>query len=223
MNTYNMQIAHRNTDRNTEHIANLHGYTPITADSIKRVPCTQISQDPALNNLIRRIHQDILEKAMLRSDGQRYDEVGYLLELIPPYRNTDAIYGAYDSDMGTSRINPNTNKGYEQFILTHKINQLMFMHNHPNNSPLSFGDIWNLVITDQIYAVTAVGNNGSVHAAYKDSNFNRLDMKKRFRGFNIALATVDDTEKNRRIGLLISRLMQGQDKYGIVFKYSNRR
>lgn len=55
MNTYvfDMKIANRNKDRNTEHISGITGYTAITADSIQRVPCVQITAEANVNKLIR--------------------------------------------------------------------------------------------------------------------------------------------------------------------------
>lgn len=161
---------------------------------------------------------------MQRNDGQRFDEVGYLLELVCPYNNTNAIYGVYDNNKQISSIHTQGNSEYEEFIQSHEDNQLIFMHNHPNNSDLSFGDIWNLVITDQLYAVTAVGNNGSVYSAYKDNtSFNKIDIKIKFKKFYKKIMKMGELDKNKMKIQLLDKLKLEQQKYGIKFRYSKRR
>ena len=214
--------THRDKNKNKHYADSINGYE-IDASSIQRVPCIQITQDRALNNLIKTIHQKLLYETLMRNDGHKFDEVGCLLELIEPYRNTDMIFGYYNKNTNTSSINAHNNKEYTDYMDTHLAKQLIFMHTHPNNSGLSYGDIYNLIVNDKLYAVTAVCNNGGVYAVYKNDKFNTTDLKNKIRKFNLTNRKIDEQERIKIENKIVKRLMAEQDKYGIIFKYSIRR
>lgn len=55
-------------------------------------------------------------------------------------------------------------------------NAVISVHNHPNNSMLSFNDIYELMTYKSLIAVVAVGNDGGVCAAIKNINTLVLSM-----------------------------------------------
>lgn len=168
---YNMKIAKSNYAKKMLEVNNVNGNIAITIEAIQSVPCIQITDDKALNELIRREHMRILELARARKDGYRHDEVGVLLELEEPYNRSELFWGKYNKQKGVSSIPVLTDENYYKFIKEHSTEQLLFMHNHPNNTELSFGDIGNLIATNQTRGITAVCNNGHVYCAVKNINF----------------------------------------------------
>lgn len=219
---YNMHIAKRNLAKDKEYADKIGGCI-ITNSAIESVPCARITQNNSLNLLIRRHHQNILELSRSRKDGHKYDEVGYLLEIIEPYNSSEPIYGFYNANKKISTIRATYNANYLNFITSHSKEQLIFMHNHPNNSPLSFDDIINLIKRRQLFAVTAIGNTGSIHMAYKSANYNEVEMTLRL--FNLTNNINDKDEKYKNIAQMnfLKSLINNQDFYGIYFKYSKRR
>lgn len=214
---YNMKIAKNNYAKKMLKVNPVNGHIPITIEAIHSVPCTQITNNKALNELIRSEHMHILELARTRKDGYRHDEVGFLFELVEPYKSSDPFWGRYDKQKGVSTIPVLKNLDYHKFINEHSTGQLLFLHNHPNNSELSFGDIASLITTNQIRGITAVCNNGHVYCAVKNENFNKNYKCLLEKIMKIENGKIDDTmgrykEKNKFIQELKRK------DYGISFR-----
>lgn len=219
---YNMRIGNRNINKDKEYADRIHG-TIITPASIQRVPCMQITENNALNHLIQEQHRRILELSKNRIDGYKYDEVGYLIELVEPYRTSEPIYGCYDEDRNTSRIDANNSREYRYFVDGHSKEQLLFMHNHPNNLGLSYVDIRTLILTRTLFGVTAVGNDGDVYFAYKGKNYKYEIMRKEIIQFNTSIHKMEVNKQIVKCMELLRELKMNQDKYNLYFKYSKRR
>lgn len=216
---YHMHIAKKNLAKDKEYADKIGGCI-ITNSAIESVPCARITQNNSLNLLIRRHHQSILELSRSRKDGHKYDEVGYLLELVEPYNNSKPIYGYYENDK-ISHIKVNKNEEYMNIVANTNANQLLFMHNHPNNSSLSYGDISNLIYTESLYGVTAVCNNGSLYVAYKTERYNYENMLKLFLKFENNIKDKENKDRLRRN--MLTTLINNSNKYNIIFHYSKRR
>lgn len=219
---YHMHIAKKNLAKDKEY-ANKIGGCIITNNAIESVPCARITQNNSLNLLIRRHHQNILELSRSRKDGHKYDEVGYLLKIVEPYNSSEPVYGYYNTNKKISTIEVNSNANYLNLIISSHKNQLIFMHNHPNNSSLSFADVANLIRREQLFAVTAIGNIGSIHVAYKSTAYNEVETKHGLITLVNSMRNKDERYKNIMKMNFLKSLMNNQDFYGIYFKYSKRR
>lgn len=167
---YEMKLANRN-NKDDEYLNNLYNAYKITPKVIQNVPCVALTQNNEFNNMLRITHMKLLEKAMLRTDGHKYDEMGILMELIEPY-DYKIFSGMVNKTTGISSVDP-TDVRFLSYLAQHSDNQLLFMHNHPNNSCFSYGDLYNLIMTDEIKVVTAVGNSHGIYSMWKQSGFDK--------------------------------------------------
>lgn len=146
---------------------------PITQASIDNVGLTHIitgKNSLSRNEYIRSLCRKVLEISMNRKDGNRYNEVGILARIDGSYE-TKPIYGYWNKKHTTCLIDTQYNVEYNYLLDESSNNSLIFVHNHPNNSSVSFNDIMNLFsgIQLQIAAVVAVSNNGNVSYVKRDS------------------------------------------------------
>lgn len=167
---YDMRLKSRET-RDTEALRKMPNSIKIMRKTINNVPCVEVTNSKVLNEMIRETHMQLLQKAALRTDGHRFDEVGILMELVEPY-DYEIIAGKVDQLTGISSVDPKDTR-FKKYLALHSNNQLLFMHNHPNNSTFSYGDLYNFIITDEIKAITAIGNLHGIHLMWKKAEFNK--------------------------------------------------
>jgi hypothetical protein len=151
---------------------------PITIKSIESVPRAIIFDDTNINRMLQEQSKEILRLSMNRTDGHRYDEVGRLLCIQNPNDYVD-IYGSWDDTLKTCIIDVSNNDAYTEMVLSHKLNTLIFIHNHPNNSIISYNDIASILVDNALIGVIAVSNNGNISFALKNNtkNYNKLYMR----------------------------------------------
>lgn len=218
---YDMRLVNREA-RDKAALSKMPNSSKITVKSIQNVPCVTLTNSKELNNLIRDTHMKLLEKSMLRTDGHRYDEMGILMELIKPY-GYEVIPGKVNPTTGISSVDP-TDIRFIKYLASHSDNQLLFMHNHPNNSGFSYGDLHNFIMTDEIKAITAVGNTHGVHLMWKNKEF---DKDKALKYFNLVLrrrcyANVKSSIHDIKSSVL-REVMKNISKIGIGYRYTESR
>lgn len=167
---YDMRLKSRES-RDVEDLRKMPNSIKIMRKTINNVPCVEVTNSKVLNELIRDTHMQLLQKAALRTDGHRFDEVGILMELVEPY-GYETIPGKVDPVTGISSVDPKDTR-FKKYLTLHSNNQLLFMHNHPNNSNFSYGDLSNFIMTDEIKAITAIGNLHGIHLMWKEDGFNK--------------------------------------------------
>lgn len=156
-------------------LRDIENYTEITRKSIESVKCTRIITEEGsekYNKYIQNLARRVLKESATRTDGHKHDEVGILARLDGTFVS-EPIYGYWDEKLLTSVIDIN-NENYIKAIDSNLgRTDIIFVHNHPNNSILSYSDIANLLYTFSIRAVIAVGNNGDINYALKTSRDNK--------------------------------------------------
>lgn len=214
---YEMRITKGNND--DEYLNKMIRASKITSKTINSIPCVELTSDNSLNNLIRITHMKLLEASMLRHDEHRYDEVGILMELVEPYQY-EVYFGKVDEKTGISSIKSNDSR-FLAYIAKHSKEQLMFMHNHPNNSCFSYGDLCNFILTDEIKIITAVGNSHGVHSMCKDKNFNKNETIKYLKIATSKINLKDNTEDiGKKRDRIVLDIIKNISKLGIKYRYS---
>lgn len=221
MPNYNMRMPNRNK-QNEVYLNKMPNSSPITQKSINSVPLIMLTNNKSLNNLIRTMHIRLLQEASLRKDGHKYDEVGILMELVEPY-NYIIVYGEVNPSTGISSINPRSND-FTSYVGKHTKNQLLFMHNHPNNSCFSYGDIYNFITTDVIGILTAIGNSHGVYSIWKKEKFNSKVALKYLQATveNISLRYPNKKDREIKHDAVIL-VIRNMDKINIGYRYSENR
>lgn len=144
------------------------GYTKITTETINRIPCKRIvvgRWSQSYNEYIQYLIKKVLYTSMVRKD-EPGNEVGILARIDGKYE-LNPIYGHLIN--GYPTIDTLSDIDYMNVITHGEINKFIFVHNHPNNSVLSIGDIRNFMPVHVLNAVVAVGNNGVIHYISKVS------------------------------------------------------
>jgi hypothetical protein len=129
----------------------------ITDNDIRAVPnlgLKFLSADE--NEIITKYIKLVLSRAGLENNS---NEVGLLIDSFD-YSNL-VWYRGTETGIRTGQWLRNFNGDQEH------MGRYIFIHNHPNNSGFSFRDIRSLLITDAIFLVIAVQNNGSLHVLCK--------------------------------------------------------
>lgn len=203
---YDMRIAHRD-NRDEEYLKKLPNATRITRNIINNVPLVRLTENEKINDEIRQNHMRVLEESLLRRDGHKYDEVGILMELIEPYGHK-IVYGEVNETTGISSIDPNEEQ-FTKYIALHSENQLLFMHNHPNNSQFSYGDIFNFIATEEIKIITAIGNGHGIYSMWKKNGFNKDVALSRIKSINRRSALQDILKADVGLGFRYTNSRKG--------------
>lgn len=181
----------------------------IKQSDIDKVPCAKIF-DNKLNVEIQKSCKRVLYKAMIRKDYKN-DEMAEIIDINGKIVGT--MYG-YNGKIDTS------NEEYYEALLNKPELSLIIIHNHPNNSRLSFGDIHSFLFDREILGVIAVSNNGNVYYCYKTCNEHNFYRNLGYSMINLRL-------KNKHIknieSILENKLIQNSTKYKLKFGKSNRR
>lgn len=184
----------------------------IDASSFKNLVNRQIFHGKGsrkYNALIGKICEYVLKLSMSRDNDYRYNEVGVLVDLNTGYASKP-LYGETD-------INVCNYEEYLEMTQSYEDNSLAFVHNHPNNSILSFNDLMMLYTTFSLSVVVAVGNSGKpISYAYRTSNDNMKYIRKYSNIVDEILK--DSSKKNEAIEAIYSNILSNPAKYGLVIK-----
>ena len=139
----------------------------ITEQDILNIPNIHIF-NAELDSKIYSTCKHVLEISKNREDGYRYDEMALIL-------NRDT-YDTVELAGYNGRIDT-TSERYFDLVYNADYNSLLLIHSHPNNSEISYNDMVEMLMTDSIVGVIAVGNRGRISALIKESDDLRLYTK----------------------------------------------
>lgn len=142
-------------------IAERKGNKAVTQKSIDSVPVPNTFIDSEVNEKIAYYAKEVLRKAMSNKDFA-YNEVGILFSIL-----NDEIEETYLGELGKIRID-GTN--FVDIVSSRVLRDLIFIHNHPNNSCFSGNDIIGLCSCPSLVAVVAIGNTSNMYILLKTRN-----------------------------------------------------
>ena len=135
--------------------------TLIDEGTIEKIAKTRVFDKDELNNKLYQFHKKLLFTA---KNKNKSNEVGILWNIL-----TDE----YVIVMGTENgINICSSQRMASMLNTGYSNSLVFMHNHPRNSGFSYIDLNSFCEYNAIVVMTAVCNDGRIHAMRKEIGFN---------------------------------------------------
>lgn len=145
----------------------------ITKEDISRVPVPHVT-GTKLDFAIQKECKRILYESMTRADEEyRHDEVGSLID-----SNGNRLCNIYGYN---GAINVDSSDDYLDCVLNKKNKNLIFVHNHPDDSKLSYRDILSLMGEERILATLAIGNSGGICYAVKTGESTDYYIRKIFR------------------------------------------
>lgn len=164
MNTFNMKIA--NNAPKTKN-----GVYPFSEKSINNIPYLPIFIEEEANKIITEACKYVLKTSMSSKNPYRYGEVGLLVSVINKDRKGNQIEKIRKPFAGSYHT-ISLNEGYSNIIKSRHelVDDLVFVHNHPNNSSLSGGDLIRLSEDKSLISVIAVGNKHNIFVVNKNSS-----------------------------------------------------
>lgn len=167
--------------------------TPITEDSIKRVPLIRpngISEESALK--MQEAHKDLLRSIKDKPIGTEAGAI-YSTDM----RLIERSIGSTDQTMANPIDIPH-----------------IFMHNHPDNLTFSHTDIDSFIRRPDLILLTAVGNNGRVYALEKTDDYEAADFVKEYVKEKEILEYQDTP---REYAQEMNRFLRRMSKCGVLF------
>lgn len=109
------------------------------------------------------------------------------------------------------RIEDNLN-AYRKMVNSYK-NQLILMHNHPSTGTFSGEDLKSFCAQESIYAMTVVGNDGSVYILIKGAYFDRNSVEVAY--YNL----INNKYVNRKNNatLAMREILSNAEKYNLIY------
>ena len=190
---------------------------PISDTDIGRIPRARITNDNSINTYIQDICKEVLN---LAKNKNKSTEIGILASLDKKYKSKP-IFGYMDNKTGLCTIDTVHDEEYQDVIISFKYNSLIFIHNHPNNSKLSYNDLLNLITTPTIAIVVAVGNNGSISFAYRKSD-NYSVYAKLYMQMQSKLYKVNKEDRLKIQDQIYEEILNNPNKYGLVMGEARR-
>lgn len=144
---------------------------PFSEESINNVPDINIFIEDNVNKVITKTCKDVLRLSMNAKNPYRYGEMGILAstDTTDKYGNTlPVIYEVFQGDY--KKISVGRNSRYINAIANRYNNDLVFVHNHPDNSSFSGSDIMQLHVSQQLFAIVAIGNTHNIHVLTTSDN-----------------------------------------------------
>ena len=126
-------------------------------ESIKNIPYVDIFIEPENNKIVTDGCKEVLYKSMTDKTFP-YGEQGLLVSTMEYSPSIHINFRGNYKRIRTSEL-------YHTVVDNRPNTDLIFIHNHPNNTPFSANDLLNLSGTPSILAIIAVGNTHNVHIA----------------------------------------------------------
>lgn len=215
MNKLNMRIANRAPKTKN-------GVYPFSEQNINNIPYLDIFIEDNINELITQGCKDVLYKSMSSKNKYRYGEFGLLVSTIDMDRKHNAIEHIYEFIPGVyNKIY--LNNRYRKILLErHRlIDDIVFIHNHPNNSTFSGSDLIQLAKYNALKSIIAVGNRHNIFVATKIGDVS--NMKNFIYDFikNNSSTNNEDEEKFLK-DKAASIILKTPDKYNIAYNRFRR-
>lgn len=154
---YSMRLAKR-IDKN--------GCCPFDQKSVDNVPNIDIFIDSRINKIITDGCKEVLRRSMDASNPYRYGEQGLLVSTLDKDMYNNVLPHIHENFNGSYHRTVVNNK-YKQAVNSRSINDLIFIHNHPNNSTFSAADLISFAGAKTIKIMVAIGNIHNIFIAEK--------------------------------------------------------
>lgn len=190
----------------------------ITDKDIENIP-KQILFKNSLDNKIQAVCQEVLREAAARQDGYKNDEVAIIIDI------NGNILGKF---YGYNGVIKTDSEEYLDITLLAPSRSLILIHNHPNNSTLSYNDIIEMMADISFLGVVAVGNDGRVSSAYKiyknDGLYSKRAININTRCFKYANQFKDKADMYYKIKEDVRRyILKHPENFGLLVRNSNHR
>ena len=182
----------------------------ITEEDIQSVPKAKIFGNE-IDKYIQHACKEVLRASLNRTDGFQYDEVAIIIDKNGKHRllktGNNGRVDSWDDD-------------YTDLIVCADELSLIFVHNHPNNSKLSFADLINLIPTATMLGVIAVSNSGNVSYAIKIER----DHDKYYKLYNYIVSRTNKFSENKISQFDAgNKILNNPTAFGLKTGYSRRR
>ena len=157
--SFDMKIANRMSKNENE-------CYPFSEASINNIPNISIFTDETINKKITEGCKAVLRASMSSKNPYRYGEVGLLISILDVDRQGNklpTIRVGFKGDYKQIR----TDNRFKQITNNRKVNDLVFIHNHPNDSKFSVADIKKFASTKTLIALIVVGNRHNIFTLIK--------------------------------------------------------
>lgn len=180
----------------------------ITDIAISKIPKAHIPGFREEEDLfIQRMHQKLLA---MSKEMNASKEVGIMIDIIS--WQIWSILG--DANEVETKNNPDAYIALKSF----RKNTLIFMHNHPSTGTFSGVDFKTFCDNDTLYAITVVGNDGSVFTLTKTAEFNK---GKAFAYYHdLAMNTYKNYVNNGTMAM--KELLHHCDEIGLIYGKGGR-
>ena len=180
----------------------------ITQIAIDKVPLAHIDGFTEEEDLfIQNMHKRLLLTSMKLNDS---NEVGIMVDIIEWM--TWTILG--DSNEVETRKNPDAYIA----LKGNRKNTLIFIHNHPSTGTFSGVDFKTFCSNESLYAMTVVGNDGSVYTLVKSPTFNSHDALSYYH--DLAMDKYKDYPNNGTMAM--KELLKTCEKIGLSYHKGGR-
>lgn len=150
---YNMRIS-RQIDKKP---ANDNKCYPFSEASINNVPDIDIFIEPEINKAITDGCKEVLRRSMDRNNTFRYGEQGLLISTLDADSRGRKLPHIHMNFQGEYHQIVTDSK-YSEIVAERPVKDLIFIHNHPNNSSFSAADLKSLARGNSLLAAVAIGN-----------------------------------------------------------------
>lgn len=181
-------------------ILNDTGYqgVPITEEAIQRVPLVQpdgwsIEQAERLQTAHRDLLRAVMDKPVGTEAGAVYT---------PDMRLIAREIGE-DAD--------------QRIVVSRWSEPHIFIHNHPSGATFSYTDLTSFLGDDQMLGLTAIGNNGNLYMAFKQSDYDGFRFWKALDDVSLELDAAVKESDIKRYSDIVEKLLEAAKEYGIEF------
>lgn len=147
----------------------------ITEESIGSIPNIDFFNQVNINQMIVSGCKEVLSNSLYnKNELLRGCEQGLLISIINKDEDGNNLSIIHETFEGTeSKILMDDR--FENIVKTREVYDLIFIHNHPNNSVLSYLDLRTLSNKRNLVAVVAVGNTENLYIALDKGMYTKLD------------------------------------------------
>ena len=197
---------------------NKYGAYPFSIDSVNSIRDIDIYADNYSNDILTKACKDVLLRSMNAHNPYRYGETGRLVSILDEdshgnkLQHIDEIYnGSYGS------VSIDTK--YSAIVAKRGTADLVFVHNHPNNSSFSGQDLEHLYKDIFLHGIIAVGNRHNVFIVTK--NGSTKNMYKYIQSYAKAHAKSPDEIKKYK-DIAAHYILEHPDKFNIEYHKFNQ-
>lgn len=188
--------------------------------NINNIPYIDIFIEPEINHKLTNGCKNVLSRSLSSRNQYRFGEQGLLISTL----DNSIFYemqGTYESVFVDTK--------YNSYIQNRQTVDLIFIHNHPNNSNFSAADIRHLYTDNSLLGIIAVGNRHSIHIILSNGNCSNIEnyisnykinyAKKN----NLDLGKLSKKEIKRIEDSAVPYILNNTNKFNIEYYKYNRR